>query len=94
VGVRVDPSPPVLRLLMTAGALAFDGGRAAIDIDDVWVALMREPTAERLAAELDIDRAGGLCGDRTPGRHGRAAGSVCDRMSVRDRGQLRSCRRV
>jgi hypothetical protein len=55
MGVQVGPSPPVLQLLMTAGALALDEGRTAIEIDDVWVALMLEPAAERLAAELGID---------------------------------------
>jgi hypothetical protein len=55
MGVRVNPSPPVRRLLMAAGALALDDGRTEIDIDDVWVALTREPTAVQLAADLGLD---------------------------------------
>ena len=34
-GIRIDPSPAVRRLLMTAGALALDDGRTEIEIDDV-----------------------------------------------------------
>ena len=40
---------------MAAAALALDDGRTEIDIDDVWLALTREPTALRLASELGID---------------------------------------
>ncbi len=54
-GVQVIPSPPLRRLLMAAAALALDDSRTEIDIDDVWRALTREPTAIRLAAELGID---------------------------------------
>lgn len=54
-GVQVVPSPPLRRLLMAAAALALDDGRTEIDIDDVWLALTREPTAVRLASELGID---------------------------------------
>lgn len=55
IAVRIYPSPAVRRLLMTAGASALDDGRTEIEIDDLWVALMREPTALRLAAQLGID---------------------------------------
>ncbi len=55
IGIRIDPSPAVRRLLMAAGALAVDDGRTEIEIDDVWVALTREPTAQRLAVELGFD---------------------------------------
>lgn len=54
-GVQVIPSPPLRRLLMAAAALALDDSRTEIDIDDVWRALTREPTAIRLASELGID---------------------------------------
>ena len=54
-GVQVVPSLPLRRLLMAAAALALDDGRTEIDIDDVWLALTREPTALRLASELGID---------------------------------------
>ncbi|MGI8428597.1 MAG: Clp protease N-terminal domain-containing protein [Solirubrobacteraceae bacterium] len=54
-GVQVVPSPPLRRLLMAAAALALDDRRTEIDIDDVWRALTREPTAMRLASELGID---------------------------------------
>jgi ATP-dependent Clp protease ATP-binding subunit ClpA len=54
-GVQVIPSPPLRRLLMAAAALALDDGRTEIDIDDVWLALTREPTAIGLASELGID---------------------------------------
>ena len=40
---------------MAASSLALDDGRTEIDIDDVWLALTREPTAIRLASELGID---------------------------------------
>jgi ATP-dependent Clp protease ATP-binding subunit ClpA len=54
-GVQVVPSLPLRRLLMAAAALALDDSRTEIDIDDVWLALTREPTAIRLASELGID---------------------------------------
>jgi ATP-dependent Clp protease ATP-binding subunit ClpC len=54
-GIRIDQSPTVRRLLMAASALALDDGRTEIEIDDVWVALTREPTAQRVAVELGID---------------------------------------
>jgi ATP-dependent Clp protease ATP-binding subunit ClpA len=55
LGFRVDPSPSVRRLLIAAGALALDDGRTQIEIDDVWLALTREPTAIQLASALGID---------------------------------------
>jgi Clp amino terminal domain, pathogenicity island component len=54
-GVQVVPSPLLRRFLMAAAALALDDGRCEIDIDDVWLALTREPAAIRLASELGID---------------------------------------
>ena len=54
-GVQVVPSVPLRQLLMAAAALALDDGRTEIDIDDVWLAATREPTALRLASELGID---------------------------------------
>jgi ATP-dependent Clp protease ATP-binding subunit ClpA len=54
-GIRIDQSPTVRRLLMAASALALDDGRTEIEIDDLWVALTREPTAQRVAVELGID---------------------------------------
>ena len=54
-GVQVVPSPSLRRFLMAAAALALADGRTEIDIDDVWLALTREPTAIRLASELGID---------------------------------------
>jgi ATP-dependent Clp protease ATP-binding subunit ClpA len=54
-GVQVVPSPPLRRLLMAAAALALDASRTQIDVDDLWLALTRDPTAIRLASELGID---------------------------------------
>ena len=54
-GVQVVASTPLRRLLMAAATLALDDGRTEIDIDDVWLALTREPTTIRLASELGID---------------------------------------
>ena len=55
LAVRVDPSRTVQRLLMRAGACALDDGRTQIDIDDIWLALTREPTAIQLASLLGVD---------------------------------------
>jgi hypothetical protein len=55
VACRVDPSPPVRRLLMTAAAGALDDGRRQIDVDDIWLALTRDGTGNRLASLLGID---------------------------------------
>jgi ATP-dependent Clp protease ATP-binding subunit ClpC len=55
VACRVDPSPSVRRLLMTAAAGALDDGRTQIDVDDIWLALTRDGTGNRLASLLGID---------------------------------------
>jgi len=55
LAVQVDPSLPVQRLLMRAGACALDDGRTQIDIDDIWLALTRDPTAIPLASLLGVD---------------------------------------
>jgi ATP-dependent Clp protease ATP-binding subunit ClpA len=51
---RIEPSVAVRRLLMAAAAVALDDGRTAMQIDDVWTAVTSEPSAARLAAQLEI----------------------------------------
>jgi ATP-dependent Clp protease ATP-binding subunit ClpA len=56
-GIHLDHSPAIRRLLMSAGARALDDGRSEIQILDLLEALLREPTAVGLLAELGVDEA-------------------------------------
>jgi ATP-dependent Clp protease ATP-binding subunit ClpC len=53
--VHVDPSPEVRRLLMRAAACALEDGRDEMRLDDVLIALTRDPASAELLASLDID---------------------------------------
>lgn len=53
--IRVDHSPQVLRLFEAARTSAREDGRTQAEIEDLLVALVRDPAAARLLAELGVD---------------------------------------
>jgi ATP-dependent Clp protease ATP-binding subunit ClpA len=55
MGIWVNPSSPVRRLLMAAGALALSDERTEIEIADVLLALIRDTSTAALFTELGIE---------------------------------------